>query len=73
MNMCWDLDSEGRFVERFTRQGMRLQPPTPPTLSPEGDSLNFEAELPHVVLVPLVWGWRTCIAPPKAPSIFGGG
>jgi len=43
------------LLKGFTRWGLWFQPPIPFTLSHEGDSLDFEAELPLVVLVPLLW------------------
>jgi hypothetical protein len=43
------------FSRGFTRRGVWFQPPTPPTLSLQGDSLDFETKLPSVVSLPLVW------------------
>jgi hypothetical protein len=67
MDRCWDLDFGDKFVEGFTRYGMRFQPPTPPTLSLEGDSSYSKAKLPHVRSVPLVWDMEDMYGASKGP------
>jgi hypothetical protein len=70
--MCRKLDSKGRFAKRFIRQGVCFQPPTPLTLSLEGDSLNYEVELPVLVLVPFVWDMEDMYGASKRPCQFLG-
>lgn len=50
--MCQDLDSRARFAKGFTKRWVQFWPPTPLTLSLKGD---FEAKLPPIMWVPLVW------------------
>ncbi len=50
--MCQDLDSKAKFAKGFTKWWVRFWPPTPLTLSFEGD---FEAKLPPIMWVPFVW------------------
>ncbi len=62
-----DLDFRDKLAKGFTRQEVWFQPPTPPTLSPKGDSLDFEAELPLVVSIPLVWDMEDMYGASKGP------
>lgn len=70
MDRCWDLDFENRITRGSTKQGVPFQPPTPLTWSPEGDSLDFEAELPSIMLVPLVWDMEDMYGASKGPRRF---
>ncbi len=72
MNMYQDLDSRDRLAKRFTRQGVWFQPPTPPTLSPKGDSSNSKAKLPPIMSIPLVWDMEDMYGASKGPVDFGG-
>ncbi len=74
MDKCRDLNFGDMFAKGFTRWGMWIWSPTPPTLAFEEDSLNFEAELPLIMSVPLCvghGGHEWCLQ--RAMSIFGGG
>jgi hypothetical protein len=62
--MCQDLDSKAKFAKRFTKQWVQFWPPTPPTLSLEGD---FEAKLPLIMWVPLVWDMEDMFGTSKEP------
>jgi hypothetical protein len=67
MDRCWDLDFENRIIRGFIRPGVQFQPPTPLTLSPKEDSLDFEVELPSIMLVPLVWDMEDMYGASKGP------
>ncbi len=61
------MDSEGKFVKGFIRQGVRFQPPTPFTLSPKGNSSYSKVELPPVMSVPFVWDMENMYGASKGP------
>jgi hypothetical protein len=45
-----------RFINGFTKQGVRFKPPTPFALSFEVDSLGSKTNLmPHLVFATLIW------------------
>jgi hypothetical protein len=49
---------------------VRFQPITPPTLSLEGDSSNFEIKIPLVGSIPLVWDMEDMYGTSKGPHQF---
>jgi hypothetical protein len=67
MDKCQDLDLRNKFVKGFTKQGVWFQPFTPPTLSLEGDSLDFEVKLPSIGSIPLVWNMEDMYGASKGP------
>jgi hypothetical protein len=72
MDMCWDLDFGNKFAEGFIRWGIWFRPPTPHTLSFEGNSSYSKVKLPLVKSVPFVWDMEDMYGASKRPHQFLG-
>jgi hypothetical protein len=65
MKVTQDSKDKDNVTNGFTRRGVRFKPPTPPSSSYGGDSLDFETIFSRLPPHYYCGTWRRCMEPPK--------
>jgi len=74
MEVTQDSKDRDNVINGFTRRGVRIKPPTPPSSSYGGDSLNFETKFsPRFVTPLLLWDMEEMYGTTKGPWWYSKG
>jgi hypothetical protein len=73
MEVTQDSRDKDIITNGFTKRGVRFKPPTPPSSSSKGDSLDSETNIfLRFVTPPLLWDMKEMYGTTKGPYQYSG-